>query len=235
MQIISLNKSSLIDYPGRIVAVIFLHSCNFRCGYCHNPELVIKKPNKIISDKEVLDLLSKRKKYLDGVCISGGEPLINKDINGLCRKIKNLGYKIKIDTNGSFPLKLKELIDENLVDYIALDIKADKKNYNKVCRANVELRKIENSIKIIINSGVEHEFRTTVIKGIHNEKIIENIGRFLNSFGKKPKNYFIQNFIPREGKLIDKEMESIQIFTNDELNKLKDAAQDYFDDIEVRS
>lgn len=234
MKIAGFQKLSLIDYPGKAACTLFLFGCNFRCGFCHNPELVVKeKPEKVYSEQEILDFLKKRKNYLDGVCITGGEPLINSDIGKLISKIKEMGYDIKIDTNGSNPELLKQLIEKKLVDYVALDIKADKDNYGLLAGNEVEINKIEESIKILINSNIEHEFRTTAVKGYHDKEILGNIGKWLGSFGKI-KKYIIQNFIAREGKLIDKEFEKIKSFNEQELEGIREKVKEYFEKVEIR-
>ncbi|MBI2043282.1 anaerobic ribonucleoside-triphosphate reductase activating protein [Candidatus Pacearchaeota archaeon] len=201
MLIKGLQKTTLIDYPGKVACTIFLFGCNFRCGYCHNPELVATPENFSYSENAILDFLEKRKRYLEGVCITGGEPLMNIDLEFL-RKIKNLGYKIKLDTNGSFPEKLKKIIEEELVDYIAMDIKASKENYEKVVNSNVSIEKIEESIAII-SDFPEHEFRTTIVKRFHNAEEIKKIMIWLNEISKKKDlKYYLQGF-KNSGKLLD--------------------------------
>ncbi len=237
MQIADLQKLSLIDYPGKVACTVFLFGCNFRCGFCHNPELVL--PEKAVvgyKEEEVLEFLKTRKKYLDGVCITGGEPLINSDIAEFLDKIKRLGYNIKIDTNGSNPALLKEIIEKKLVDYIAMDIKVNKENYDVVTGVNIDLKKINESIALILDSGLDYEFRTTVIRGYHNPDILKKIGEWLLALsGRKPKKYFIQNFIPRENKLVDERFEKIKQFTDEEFKKLKNSVLNYFERVEVRS
>ncbi|MBU3941818.1 MAG: anaerobic ribonucleoside-triphosphate reductase activating protein, partial [Nanoarchaeota archaeon] len=188
MQIAGLQKLTLIDYPDKIACTIFLFGCNFRCGFCHNPELVLSdKPKKEYKEKKILDFLRQRKKYLDAICITGGEPLINFDLPELLKKIKGLGFLVKLDTNGSNPKRLKELISKKLVDYIAMDIKADKDNYNVLAEVKIDINQIEESIKLIINSGLDYEFRTTVIKGYHDAEKLRKIGEWISSFGKAKK------------------------------------------------
>ena len=235
MQIAGLQKLTLIDYPDKIACTIFLFGCNFRCGFCHNPELVLPdRPKKTYKEKEILDFLKQRKKYLDAVCITGGEPLINPDLNKLLKKIKELGFFIKLDTNGSNPNKLKELIDKKLVDYIAMDIKADKDNYNILAGVKVDINRIEESMKIIINSGLDYEFRTTIIRGYHDTEKLRKIGEWISRLGKA-KKYVIQNFIPREGKLVDKKFEKIIPFEDNELDEMKKAVSPYFKIVEIRN
>jgi pyruvate formate lyase activating enzyme len=236
MKISGLQKLTLIDYPGKLACTIFLFGCNFKCGFCHNPELVFSNGQKgFYSEKDVLDFLDKRKKYLEGVCITGGEPLINPDLKELIKKIKEKGFLVKVDTNGSNPELLKEIIDQKLVDYIAMDIKTDADSYDILVGVDVDLSKIEESIKIIAKSNLDYEFRTTVIRGYHDSEKIKEIGEWVNNLVGKPKKYYIQNFIPREGKLVDDKFEKIKPFEDEELEDIKEAAMPYFEKVEVRS
>ena len=227
MKIWGLQKFSLIDYPGKIAWSIFLSGCDFRCRFCHNPELVFNEESNF-SEKEVLDFLEKRKGKLEGVCITGGEPLINNDLIEFLKKIKNLGYEIKIDTNGSNSELLKKIIEDKLVDYIALDIKADKDNYNKISGVNIDITKIEKSLNLIINSGIDYEVRTTAVRNYNN---LEKIGEWLNNF--KIKKYVIQNFVIRD-KLIDNNFKEIKQYSEEELNEIKDSIKKYYEKVEIR-
>ena len=232
MLIKGLQKTTLIDYPGKIACTIFLFGCNFRCGYCHNPELVITPKNFDYPENEILLFLEKQKKYLDGICITGGEPLLNIDFEFL-RKIKNLGYKIKIDTNGSFPEKLKEIIEEKLVDYIAMDIKTSRENYEKAVNSVVLLEKIEESIKIISNFP-EHEFRTTVVERFHDEEEIKEIMVWLNKLtGKKNLKYCLQGF-KNSGKLLNPEFSSDKNVNEIFLQELKEICEPFCEEVVVR-
>ena len=232
MLIKGLQKTTLIDYPGKIACTIFLFGCNFRCGYCHNPELVITPKNFDYPENEILLFLEKQKKYLDGICITGGEPLLNIDFEFL-RKIKNMGYKIKIDTNGSFPEKLKEIIEEKLVDYIALDIKTSRENYEKAVNSVVLLEKIEESIKIISNFP-EHEFRTTVVERFHDEEEIKEIMAWLNKLtGKKNLKYCLQGF-KNSGKLLNPEFSSDKNVNEIFLQELKEICEPFCEEVVVR-
>src|SRR3990167_2794743 len=225
MLIKGLQKTTLIDYPGKIACTIFLFGCNFRCGYCHNPELVITPQSYNYSENEILIFLEKQKKYLDGICITGGEPLLNIDFEFL-RKIKNMGYKIKIDTNGSFPEKLKEIIEEKLVDYIAMDIKTSRENYEKAVNSVVLLEKIEESIKIISNFP-EHEFRTTVVERFHDDEEIKEIMIWLNKLtGKKNLKYCLQGF-KNSGKLLNPEFSSDKNVNEIFLQELKEICEPF--------
>jgi pyruvate formate lyase activating enzyme len=233
MKIISIQKTTLIDFPNKIACTLFFYGCNFRCGFCHNPELVIQKPEIEISEKEVLEFLDKRKKYLEGVCLTGGEPLLTVKIDFL-KKIKEMGYLIKIDTNGSFPEKLKKVIEEKLVDFIAMDIKSSKENYGKVTNSKINTNDIEKSIKLISNSGIDYEFRTTIIDLFHDEKEIENMGKWANEISeKKPKKFVLQGF-KNNGKFIDEEFKTRKDTSSKKLNELKEISKRYFENVEVR-
>ena len=176
-----LQKSSLIDYPGKISCVIFLSGCNFDCPYCHNPDLAKGIPSVpgFIDENSIYDLLESRKKFLDGVVISGGEPTLQKNLIPFCKKIKQIGYPIKLDTNGSRPQVLHKLIDMGLVDYIAMDVKTDPFHYAPLIVKDDIPDLILASIRIIMESSVEHEFRTTCIKALVDVHVIKSIARII--------------------------------------------------------
>ena len=232
MLIKGLQKTTLIDYPGEIACTIFLFGCNFRCDFCHNPELVIDDGSRVYGKSEVLEFLRKRRKYLDGVCITGGEPLACLDVD-FARKIKDMGYKIKIDTNGSFPDKLKLLIDEELVDYVAMDIKAGREKYAEVVNSEVELDKIEESIKIISDFG-NYEFRTTVLPRVHNEDEIKRMMEWLKGLiGGDMKRFYLQGF-KNHGKFVGKGFENDFDIGEDYLNRLKGIVEGYSGVVGIR-
>jgi len=231
MKICGLQKTTLIDYPGKIACTIFLYGCNFRCGFCHNPELVTEENENIFSEEEILGFLEKRKKYLEGICITGGEPTLSLNKEFL-RKIKNLGYLIKIDTNGSLPEKLKEIIDENLVDFVAMDVKASKENYKKITNSGISPEKIEESIKLI-SELKDYEFRTTVIEGIHDIEEMKKIAEWLNKLIGKPKKYSLQAF-KNSGKVLSEEFENKKDTSEKVMREIKEAIKDDFEEIEIR-
>lgn len=173
------QKTSLIDFPGKVSCVLFLSGCNFDCPYCHNPDLVrgSSLPPPFLDKKMVYDFLERRKGFLDGIVISGGEPTIQKDLPGLCEKIKQMGYPIKLDTNGSRPQVIERLIDQGLVDYIAMDIKTDPLYYSPFIKKNYYPDHILTSIRIIMESALAYEFRTTCAKPLVDTHIIENIAK----------------------------------------------------------
>ena len=232
MKIAGLQKTTLIDYPGEVACTLFLYGCNFRCGFCHNPGIVIRDFEEGFSEENIFKFLKERKGKLDAVCISGGEPLMTLDID-FVRKVRDLGYKIKIDTNGSFPDKLKQLIEEGLIDAVAMDIKADKKNYSKVVCANVDISKIEESIKIISELD-NYEFRTTVLEKFHDAVEMKAMGKWLNEIcGKKPKKFFLQGF-KSNGDLIDGSFSKERDVSEKYLVELKDCVDEFFEEVGVR-
>jgi len=197
MIINGLQKISLLDYPEKTAATIFFAGCNFRCPFCHNGDLVLNPNNaEKIDEEEILGFLKTRIGLLDGVCITGGEPLIQKDLLSFVKKVKELEFLVKIDTNGSFPGRLKELIDSGLIDYIAMDIKNSKEKYGmtagipNIMHEDI-LNKVSESVGIIKASKINYEFRTTVTKELHELSDMEEIGKWLNG----SKKYVIQNYV----------------------------------------
>ena len=191
MNIQGFQKMTLLDFPGNVAATVFTGGCNFRCPFCHNASIVLEKDPSLFDEKDVLDYLTMRAKMLDGVCITGGEPLLNRDISVFIKKIKDLGLKVKLDTNGSFPDVLENLIDEGLIDYAAVDIKNSKEKYNTTIGApNFSLDKIDKTIALLKQGKIDYEFRTTVVKEFHDLEDMEKIGMWLKGDCK----YFIQSF-----------------------------------------
>lgn len=232
MIIKGIQETTLLDYPGKIACTLFLCGCNFRCGFCHNPELVLTCGGKKISKEEILAFLKKRKNQLDGICITGGEPLIHIDREFL-EEIKDLGYLIKIDTNGSYPEILKELIDDGLVDYVAMDIKAHKDKYNEIAGTDVEIEKIEESMRIISELD-DYEFRTTILENIHDyDHVNEMVEWILNVVQKHPKKFALQGF-RNQGKFIDPIYEARKDTTQSHLEDLKDLIEDRFEEVVIR-
>ncbi len=189
MKISGFDKLTLLNYPDKLACTIFTSGCNLRCPFCHNSGLVTNNYNEISFDS-IYEYLKKRIGILDGVCITGGEPLIHADIKDYIKKIKDLGYLVKIDTNGCNPKLLKELIDLKLVDYIAMDIKNIYSKYDITSGVKVNVDNIKKSISIIENSGIDYEFRTTIVKEFHSTQDIKEILSYISSNS----NYYIQNF-----------------------------------------
>ncbi len=229
-------KTSLIDYPGKICSVIFLSGCNFRCPFCHNRDLVLKNNLNEFSKEEIFEILNKRKNLLDGVCITGGEPLINsyEDISLFIRNIKkiNSNFLIKIDTNGTNPKLLKKLIDEKLVNFVAMDIKNSFKKYNQTTNSHVDLEKIQDSIKIIRKEGkkenIDYEFRMTVLPEFHSENDLLEIGKNLNG----SKKFVIQSFIPQN--TLDKNFEDKESFSKEKIENFVKILKSFFEIVELR-
>lgn len=210
MLIGGLQKSSLIDYPKKIAAIVFTHGCNFHCPYCHNPELVNGLVDNI-SQNEVLDFLRIRQGKLDGIVITGGEPCLHKDLPDFLKIIKDMGYCVKLDTNGSQSDMLENIINQKLADYIAMDIKAPIEKYESVVKINFNIQNIIKSIDLIMNSGIDYEFRTTVVKNLLSPEDFDKIGFLADGADK----YFIQNFLYT--KTLDKSYSKAAPFTKAEL------------------
>lgn len=193
--ICGLNKTTLLDYPGEVASTIFLGGCNFRCPFCHNGELVLTPDDYIsCSEEEIFSHLAKRKGLINGVCITGGEPTIHSSLYDFIARIREFGYLVKLDTNGSNPALLEKLLQNSLIDYAAMDIKADPDNYGKATgksAAGSVLPAIEESIRILRSSGITYEFRTTAVKGIHDISSFSAIGEWLDGSPL----YFIQNYV----------------------------------------
>ena len=196
MRIGGLLKFSLIDYPGRVAAVVFTQGCNYRCPFCHNPALVLPELfTDPLAEDDVLAFLEKRKDQLRGVVVTGGEPSIHNDLPGFLQKIKAMGYLVKLDTNGSRPDVLQRVLDERLVDFVAMDIKSSLESYCKATGVTTDLEVIKLSIRTIKNSGVEYEFRTTALKSIVSEADMAAIKDLIGPG---------QNYLIKRGNIKDK-------------------------------
>lgn len=217
--ICGLQKMTLLDYPGKIACTVFLGGCNFRCPFCHNSELFMGKPEKLMEDEEFFRFLSTRKGLLDGVCVSGGEPTLYKNLPAFMARIKELGFLVKLDTNGYRPEIVKQLVADGLVDYIAMDVKNSPDLYAKtVGLESIDLAPIEESLRFLIEGSVDYELRTTLVAQLHDEASIQDMGQWLGSLvpGKKPKKLFLQSFVDRDtvlfGNLSAPETETTQRF-----------------------
>lgn len=228
MKIGGFQKTSLLDYPEMISAIIWTVGCNFHCPFCYNKDLVTGNAGNI-PEKEILEYLEKRKNMLEGLVISGGEPLMQKDITAFCEKIKKLGYLIKIDTNGTFPEKLQELVDKNLVDYIDMDVKAPKNKYDKLAGKKVDIKKIQKSIDIIQKSGVDYEFKTTFVPGLLKQEDIIEIGKWLEG----SKKFYLQQF-KNDVPLISSKLDSVAPYSKKELTDVLEEIKSYFENCDVR-
>ncbi len=201
MLIKGLQKLTLLDYPGLVACTVFTGGCNFRCPFCHNASLVVPGRDPLQEDEEaVLAFLKKRRGVLDGVTVSGGEPLLQPDLARFLLKVKELGYKVKLDTNGAFPDRLISLVEEGLVDRVAMDLKNSPALYEKTAGAAVDLQAIGRSKDFLLQGNVEYEFRTTVVKGLHTEESIGQAARWIQG----AKEYYLQQF-KDSGDILQKE------------------------------
>ena len=239
MQIHGFNKTTLLDYPEHIAATVFTGGCNFRCPFCHNGELVLDPAGQpSITEEEVLSYLKKRQGILQGVCVTGGEPTLQKDLWEFLQKIKEYGYPIKLDTNGYMPGVLWNLLQEHLIDYVSMDIKASRENYARAAGLkNMDLSRIEESIGILKSSGIPYEFRTTVVKGIHTVGEFEEIGRWIEGCPA----YYLQNYRENDNCLYrmtqaeDDYAESpFGAFSGEELEQMAELARKYVGKVVLR-
>ena len=199
--ICGLQKMTLLDFPGKIACTVFLGGCIFRCPFCHNSELFMGKPEKLMEDEEFFKFLKSRKGLLDGVCVSGGEPTLYKNLPEFLARIKELGFLVKLDTNGSRPEVVRELVEKNLVDYIAMDVKNSPAMYAQtVGLETMDLAPVEESLRFLIGGNVPYELRTTLVSQLHTEASIQDMGQWLQSLvtGMKPKKLFLQSFVDRD-------------------------------------
>lgn len=223
-----LQKLTLLDYPGNMACTVFTGGCNMRCPFCHNRSLVFLNENDSdISTSDILDYVESRRKVLDGVCITGGEPLLHKGIKDFIKKVRNLGLKIKLDTNGSNFTALKELIEEGLIDYVAVDIKNCPEKYPETVGLEAyDISEIEKTKNYLLENHVDYEFRTTVVDQFHKVDDIKKIGEWI----KGAKRYFLQNF-EDHGTCIQSGLSEVGIET---LEKMKEVARPYVEEIEIR-
>ena len=192
MRIVGLMKTTLLDYPGKVASTIFTGGCNFRCPYCHNGDLVLNHTTmEPYSEEEIFSHLNKRKNILNGVCITGGEPTLQSELPEFIRKVKTLNLLVKLDTNGTNPAMLSSLLNEGLLDYVAMDIKHCKSKYNDVaCMNPLDLQSIEDSVEILKNSSIDYEFRTTVTRELHKMEDFQEIGKWIEG----SKAYYLQPY-----------------------------------------
>ena len=225
-----LQKFTLLDYPGLSACTIFLSGCNYKCPFCHNRDLVFIPENvTYLSGEEVFDFLKKRRGLIDGVCISGGEPLLQDDLIPFFKKIKKLGYKIKLDTNGAYPEKVKELVDEKLIDMVAMDIKNTKEKYAETVGMNEEsfnIKPIEETIEYLKKNSIDYELRTTVVKELHTKEDLVEIAKWIAPCEK----YYLQPFVD-SGNIIQ---EGLTSYSDEELQKLLKAVQEIIPTAQLR-
>lgn len=234
-----LEKMTLIDYPGQIAAIVFTKGCNFRCHFCYNPLLVwpdretdekkYEKTYPPVSEDEFFLFLENRRGKLDGIVITGGEPTMHRDLPDFIKKIRAFGYKIKLDTNGTNPEALKNLLAENLLDYIAMDFKAPLDKYDEVVGVKVNCQDLEKSVKMIVESGLPHEFRTTVVPGLHELADFAKMGEVISGADA----WYLQKF-KSDTELVDRNLESHAPFLDKEMEEMATVGKKYVKICEVR-
>ena len=226
VEIKGLEKFSPRDYPGVISATVFLGSCNFRCPFCHNAELVLNPDDLPTYPMDyITDFLDSRKDWLEGICITGGEPLIHRDIGDFLSFLKERGLLVKLDTNGSFPSQLEDLIAKNLVDSLAMDVKAPLERYEEVTKTKIDRKKIRKSIDVIMDSGVEYVFRLTAVPGLIDEEGMKDIGRMLAG----AKVFQIQQFVPVN--TLDPAFERLKPFKRDGIRALGRCVEEFVSEV----
>lgn len=225
MQIGGVQKTSLLDFPEKLSAIVFTQGCNFRCGYCHNPELIVMK-NPAWTVPDFFKFLNTRRGKLDGVVITGGEPCLQPGLLDFVKEIKKSGFLVKLDTNGTFPEKIREVLP--YLDYIAMDIKAPVEKYPLVTNSKINPEKITQSIDLIMNCGIDYEFRTTVVKSQLAYEDFENIGKLI--YGAK--RYYLQKFIP--SKTLDDKMMCEKTYTDEEFKEIIEILKPCIKEVSVR-
>lgn len=225
MQIMGFQKMTLLDYPGYIAATIFIGDCNFRCPFCQNASLVYME-EEVIDQNYIISYLEEKKKYLDGVCISGGEPTMQKELVDFIKKIKSMGFKVKLDTNGTNPNMVRNLIDNKLIDFVSMDIKNSKEKYNITADATVNIDMIQKTIDILMENNIDYEFRTTIVYEFHTEEDITKISKWL----KGTKKYALQQF-QDSGNLIQ---EGLHAHEKETLYKFKEILEKNIKDVQIR-
>lgn len=196
-----LQKMTLLDYPGKIACTVFLQGCNYRCPFCHNSELLTGNPEPLMTVDAFLKFLKSRQGLLDGVCVSGGEPTLRPELPAFLKSIKDLGFAVKLDTNGSRPEVLKQLVEEGLVDYVAMDVKNSPQCYAQTVGLDrLDLGSVEESLRFLISGNVDYELRTTLVEPLHDESSIRHMGAWLETLvpGRKPDRLFLQSFVDRD-------------------------------------
>ena len=227
MKIKGLQKLTLLDYPGRLAATVFLGGCNMRCPFCHNASLVVRPDNTEITEDELFAFLESRRGKLSGVCVTGGEPTLNRELPSFISKIRALGYSVKLDTNGTHPEMLESLIRDGLVDYVAMDIKTSIENYGRVSGIpDIDTSKIERSIDLLLSGTVPYEFRTTVVRELHTAPDFYSIGRRIEG----ARAYFLQSF-KDSGDLIE---DGFSSYSGAEISELLDIVKVYIPNAQIR-
>ncbi len=227
MVIHGIQKLTLVDYPGKCACILFSGACNFRCPFCQNGSLVLHSENEpVIDDDEIFEFLGKRRRMLEGVVVTGGEPTINKDLIPFLSRLKALGYSVKLDTNGYLPDVLKEAVESGNVDYVAMDIKTSLDEYSRLSGVETDTSRIEESIDYLLSGKVDYEFRTTVVDPLHKRENFEKIGKRIRG----AKRYFLQSFVPSEN-TIEKGFESPSL---EDIRIYIETLRSYIENVQMR-
>jgi len=226
MNIVGLQKLTLLDYPGKVACTVFIGGCNMRCPFCHNSNLIATAEPSAMQFEDFFSFLESRQNLLSGVCISGGEPTLSDGLIEFARRIKQLGYSIKLDTNGSNPDRLGEMIKSGLLDYVAMDIKSSRENYTKAAGCEIKIAKIEQSIALLLESDIEYEFRTTLVRELHIEEDIIAIGEWIRG----AKKFTLQNFQPSSNVL----RKNLTGFSESELKNFASILRNYVNEVTVK-
>lgn len=227
MDIQGLQKLTLLDWPGKVACTVFLSRCDFRCPFCHNAELLEGPVPALMKEPELLAFLSKRRNVLDGVCITGGEPLLRPNLARLLADIKNLGYSVKLDTNGNHPERLADLWERGLVDYVAMDVKNSPERYPETAGVpGLDLGPVRESVAWLLAGRVDYEFRTTAVRQFHDRQSFREIGAWLRG----AKRYYIQNFTDRDTVLLS----GLSGFEAEELNGFAALVRPFVEQVELR-
>ena len=233
MKISGLQKMTLLDYPGKVACTVFLQGCNFRCPFCHNSDLLGGTGPEEIPVETLLAFLKKRVGLLDAVCITGGEPTLQADLPELLRQIKELGYLVKLDTNGTRPQVVKELAAQGLIDYVAMDIKNSPSCYSQTTGAHtLDMGAVEETMAFLMGGGADYEFRTTVVAQLHNSDSMQEMGRWLQSLSPtgRAKALYLQAFMDRDTVL----MGGLSAHSKEKMQEFRDILAPYADKVEIR-
>lgn len=222
------EKCTLVDYPGKVTCMVYTIGCNFRCPYCHNPELVDETIETTYSEAVILDFLDTRKGLLDGVVITGGEPTMHEELPAFARRVKEKGFLVKLDTNGTNPEMLGRAIDEGLVDYVAMDMKSPLETYSQTVARAVDVEAIRESISILLASSIEYEFRTTIVKSLLSCEDLKRIGEAIRG----AKCYYLQKFVPT--KILNPQFRRKVTYTDEELIEFQKIMHDYVETCGIR-
>jgi len=228
MLIAGIKKFSLIDFPSKLAAIVFTQGCQYRCHYCHNPSLISKNTTSPFSASEFFDFLKSRINKLDAVVITGGEPTLQEDLIDFIKEIKKLNFKVKLDTNGTNPQILKDLLDQDLLDYIAMDVKSTFENYEKIINSKTDILDIKKSINLILNSKVDYEFRTTIVQGLHTIEDVIEISKSI----KDAKLFVLQKFLNKI--TLNPKYKDSETFSDLELENIKKSCLNFVKAIQIR-